>query len=219
MKPYITFPLGILLATSLSQTGVFAAPKQDFMLSSEGDTVDDRFRDPVSSSSFSAVLVAQAMVAQGSMVSVTVTTIETSIINPLSVFNAPTGSLNTTTNPNTTTVDKHGAVIGTYDAESGTGEDRPLDKTLLSHPTITPIRSTPSLHQAATTHRALRTSTTTMYLGASSPPTSTFDGTGCDDVFCNTDGNKVCMHWGGMTSWDISLGPRPGEQPTVIGTC
>ncbi|KAI1335154.1 hypothetical protein F5Y15DRAFT_258018 [Xylariaceae sp. FL0016] len=49
-------------------------------------------------------------------------------------------------------------------------------------------------------------------------PSSTFDLGQCDELFCQ-DGKSICIYWVGYTSWDVSLGPMPGEQPTVIGTC
>ncbi|KAI0417688.1 hypothetical protein F5X98DRAFT_138747 [Xylaria grammica] len=49
--------------------------------------------------------------------------------------------------------------------------------------------------------------------------TSSFSDAICDDIFCNTDGNMICIYWAGVTSWDVSLGPIPGERPTIIGAC
>ncbi|KAI0390240.1 hypothetical protein F5Y17DRAFT_461957 [Xylariaceae sp. FL0594] len=54
---------------------------------------------------------------------------------------------------------------------------------------------------------------------ASPSPTSTFDTNKCDFKYCNAAGSSVCIYWEGYTSWDVSLGPIPGEQPTIIGTC
>ncbi|KAI1640222.1 hypothetical protein F4809DRAFT_591963 [Biscogniauxia mediterranea] len=50
-------------------------------------------------------------------------------------------------------------------------------------------------------------------------PTSTSTFTGyCDYRYC-VDGTSICIYWAGYTSWDVSLGPIPGEIPTAIGTC
>ncbi|KAK7908595.1 hypothetical protein PG985_015898 [Apiospora marii] len=40
----------------------------------------------------------------------------------------------------------------------------------------------------------------------------------CDDEFCS-DGSSWCVYWAGITSWDASKGPVPGEKATIIGTC
>ncbi|KAK6866161.1 hypothetical protein PG995_002689 [Apiospora arundinis] len=40
----------------------------------------------------------------------------------------------------------------------------------------------------------------------------------CDDEFCS-DGSSWCVYWAGITSWDASKGPVPGEKATTIGTC
>ncbi|KAI1500487.1 hypothetical protein F5X99DRAFT_410025 [Biscogniauxia marginata] len=48
-------------------------------------------------------------------------------------------------------------------------------------------------------------------------PTSSFTEN-CDYRYCQ-DGKSICIYWAGYTSWDVSLGPIPGEIPTVIGTC
>ncbi|KAI1460610.1 hypothetical protein F4805DRAFT_369262 [Annulohypoxylon moriforme] len=47
--------------------------------------------------------------------------------------------------------------------------------------------------------------------------TTTFVGR-CDYSFCN-QGTKVCFYWAGVTSWDVSRGPLPGEIPTMLGPC
>ncbi|KAI0597663.1 hypothetical protein F4775DRAFT_593132 [Biscogniauxia sp. FL1348] len=50
-------------------------------------------------------------------------------------------------------------------------------------------------------------------------PTSTSTFTGyCDYRYC-ASGTSICIYWAGYTSWDVSLGPIPGEIPTAIGTC
>ncbi|KAI0191252.1 hypothetical protein EV127DRAFT_429012 [Xylaria flabelliformis] len=125
------------------------------------------------------------------MVAVTVTTIETTIVDTI-------------------------AVPGAYVSDTAT------DMAPLAINSAIPLQhadSTSSLPQIIHTDGAMTTSATNMAIGLGPSPTSTFDDAICDDIFCNTDGNRICIYWGGVTSWDISLGPIPGEQPTIIGTC
>lgn len=40
----------------------------------------------------------------------------------------------------------------------------------------------------------------------------------CDYSYC--DGSvSWCFYWGGITSYDVSLGPVPGETRTSVGEC
>ncbi|KAI1104643.1 hypothetical protein F4804DRAFT_306346 [Jackrogersella minutella] len=48
--------------------------------------------------------------------------------------------------------------------------------------------------------------------------TSSFTGQ-CDYSYCDEQGDNVCFYWAGVTSWDVSLGPIPGEIPTTLGPC
>ncbi|KAI1116952.1 hypothetical protein F5Y14DRAFT_404279 [Nemania sp. NC0429] len=70
-----------------------------------------------------------------------------------------------------------------------------------------------------TNHSTVTTFKTITSMASSSPHTTSFDDDSCDEIFCNTDGNKICIYWAGLTSWDVSRGPMPGERPTIIGAC
>ncbi|KAI0879247.1 hypothetical protein GGS24DRAFT_496065 [Hypoxylon argillaceum] len=78
---------------------------------------------------------------------------------------------------------------------------------------------TPFQHASSTSSRlrsTQRNSTVTKFTTATpkasaSSHTSNFNNDLCDDIFCNTDGNKVCIYWAGITSWDVSLGAIPGR--------
>ncbi|KAI5928378.1 hypothetical protein F4810DRAFT_705318 [Camillea tinctor] len=73
---------------------------------------------------------------------------------------------------------------------------------------------------AFTTTTEIVTETITASVGpppTTSAPASTFTGY-CDYNYCQ-NGTSICFYWAGYTSWDVSLGPIPGEIPTSIGTC
>ncbi|ROT38532.1 hypothetical protein SODALDRAFT_378727 [Sodiomyces alkalinus F11] len=40
----------------------------------------------------------------------------------------------------------------------------------------------------------------------------------CAHAWCQ-DGTSMCGYWAGITSWDISHGPRPGMVHTAVGPC
>ncbi|RYO99613.1 hypothetical protein DL764_006754 [Monosporascus ibericus] len=40
----------------------------------------------------------------------------------------------------------------------------------------------------------------------------------CDNVLCTND-RVWCWYWGGITGYDVGLGPLPGETITVLGAC
>ncbi|KAI0549397.1 hypothetical protein F4679DRAFT_546975 [Xylaria curta] len=184
----------ILLATQLFLAGVLAAPGRDYIAKWENDIiVSDNSKDSAFLRSHRAMSVTKAAPAELAMVAVTVTTIETTIVDTVAVPDVLDGR--------TITI-----------CVSGTA----IDMAPMTINSAIPLRhagSTSSLLQI------INTSAMTMAGSLASSPTSTFDDAVCDDVFCNTDGNRICIYWGGMTSWDISLGPIPGEQPTIIGTC
>ncbi|KAH6654430.1 hypothetical protein BKA67DRAFT_535752 [Truncatella angustata] len=45
---------------------------------------------------------------------------------------------------------------------------------------------------------------------------STSFTTRCDNALCS-EGSRWCFYWAGVTSWDVSLGPIPGETHTILG--
>ncbi|KAI1743688.1 hypothetical protein F4680DRAFT_471191 [Xylaria scruposa] len=194
MEQHIVSLVRILLATQLFLAGILAAPGRDYIAKSENDIItSDNSRDSAFLSSYRAMSVTKAVTAELAMVAVTVTTIETTIVDTVAVPDVLDGR--------TTTMCISGTATGMA----------PMT-----------INSAIPLRHAGSTSSPLQiinTSTMTMAARLGSSPTSTFDDAVCDDIFCNTDGNRICIYWGGMTSWDISLGPIPGEQPTIIGTC
>ncbi|KAI1467102.1 uncharacterized protein F4812DRAFT_465212 [Daldinia caldariorum] len=82
-----------------------------------------------------------------------------------------------------------------------------------STPTLTPFTN----QTTSETARLLTTTAPPLSSTSSSRSRSSFTGH-CDYSFCNS-GSKVCFYWAGITSWDVSRGPVPGEVPTIIGTC
>lgn len=40
----------------------------------------------------------------------------------------------------------------------------------------------------------------------------------CQPKYCE-NGSEYCHYWGGVTGWDISLGPVPGMTRTSLGPC
>jgi hypothetical protein len=52
------------------------------------------------------------------------------------------------------------------------------------------------------------------------PPTtlSTSFTNKCDNAFCS-EGSRWCFYWGGVSSYDVTLGPIPGETHTILGAC
>ncbi|KAI8947452.1 hypothetical protein F4801DRAFT_582423 [Xylaria longipes] len=201
MEHQIIFLLSILLVTQLFLAGVLAAPGRNPVANSGNSIImSNNFKGPA-------------------MVTVSVAAIETTIVDTIMVLS---GSTTTTDTPSTAADDQHETVAVTYTAEPGADAGTFTGMAPLSVNSATPLlhaASTSSLLQIINTDSATMTAATITAAASSLHSTSKFDDTICDDIFCNTDGNKICIYWGGVTSWDISLGPMPGERPTVIGTC
>ncbi|KAH8162735.1 hypothetical protein CIB48_g5512 [Xylaria polymorpha] len=216
MEQHNLLLLSILLVTSLP--GVLAAPGRPYIAKSENAIiVSANVKDPETSISHRAMFVTKVVTAEPAMVTVTVTTIETTIVDTLEVPDTLNGIINAASTPGTATDDQQTI---TYTAEPGTDADTSTGmKPLFINSTAPNAGSTSSLLQIINTDSATMASATITAMGSSLSPTTTFDYALCDDIFCNTVGNKICLYWAGMTSWDVSLGPIPGERPTIIGTC
>ncbi|KAI0448002.1 hypothetical protein F4803DRAFT_567636 [Xylaria telfairii] len=214
MGQYILFLLGTLLVTQLSLAGVLAAPRRTYIAKPEDNIiVGDNFKDPESSSFHSAMFVTKVVTAEPAMVTVTITAIETTIVNTLN------GTINATSTQRTAT---DGQQTITYNAKPGTDTDISTSMKPLFINSTAPLHhagSTSSLPQIINTDSSVMASAAITAMGPLLSPSTTFDGVVCDDIFCNTDGNKICIYWAGMTSWDVSRGPIPGVRPTIIGTC
>ncbi|RYO75903.1 hypothetical protein DL766_005599 [Monosporascus sp. MC13-8B] len=80
--------------------------------------------------------------------------------------------------------------------------------------------STPTPQQQAITrapdpNKALPQVYTVSVSGGSAGASTTIH---CDNVLC-TDDSVWCWYWGGITGYDVGLGPLPGETITVLGLC
>ncbi|KAI0476709.1 hypothetical protein F4859DRAFT_59165 [Xylaria cf. heliscus] len=221
MKQQIIFLLGIMAVAQLSLASVLAASGRNYMANAGNGTTSNNSKEWASSSSHRAISVAKVVTAEPATVTVTITTIETTIVDTNVVPDTLDSSI-IITNTSDITTDNQTVTI-TYTAVSGTDDGTSADTTSLSvnaTPLFQRLGSTSSSSlQAINTDSVMMASSTITVVGSSSSTPSTTDVITCDDIFCNTDGNKICIYWGGMTSWDISLGPIPGERPTIIGTC
>ncbi|KAI0426424.1 hypothetical protein F5Y09DRAFT_351321 [Xylaria sp. FL1042] len=169
------------------------------------------------------------------VVVVTMTTIETINVEPVAAdIDAPNSTSTFTAASGGSVDDQHETVTATYTPvviDTGTSNDDPAGTTSTGKASLFVYTKTPPRHPISTslaprsmdkgnvtTTFVVVTLTITSTL-SSSPSTSSFNEAICDDIYCNTDGNKICIYWAGVTSWDVSRGPMPGERPTVIGTC
>ncbi|OAA33061.1 hypothetical protein AAL_00526 [Moelleriella libera RCEF 2490] len=77
------------------------------------------------------------------------------------------------------------------------------------HPALAPLET-----------NALAAVTTVMpaKAGSTAPP-SLSTTQSCDYAYCDEYGSKWCYVWGGITGFDISKGPIPGETRIGIGLC
>ncbi|KAI0911557.1 hypothetical protein F4823DRAFT_560835 [Ustulina deusta] len=165
--------------------------------------------------------------SQDARVTVTVTTIETAMIE------SDTASLDGLDSSSTrgSANDQPETAAITYTPEAGTGtgaSNVDLVGTASTDETSRGVNTKTSLHHPSSIfspphgtggNSAVTTLATITPVTSSSLSTSTFDDASCDVIFCNTDGNRICIYWAGVTSWDVSRGPIPGERPTVIGAC
>ncbi|KAJ8119691.1 hypothetical protein ONZ43_g3414 [Nemania bipapillata] len=205
MQQNTLFHLSTLLIGQIFLACILAVPMLNHVVNTETDLIiyDDFKKLASSGSIYVADIIEEVTVtaepdtatvtASLVIVTVTVTTIETTIINS----DAGTSGSDLTV---TTAADVTTQFVDTT--------------TSFQHASSTSSRL-PSIHPNSTvTKFTTKTSKT-----SSSLHTSSFSDELCDDIFCNTDGNKICIYWAGVTSWDVSLGAMPGEQPTIIGTC
>ncbi|KAK9423536.1 hypothetical protein SUNI508_04017 [Seiridium unicorne] len=72
------------------------------------------------------------------------------------------------------------------------------------------------------TETAIVEPSTTQSLPPPPPPPPTTLSTSftykCDEMFCS-QGSQWCFYWGGVSSYDITRGPVPGETHTILGQC
>lgn len=105
-------------------------------------------------------------------------------------------------------------------ASAAWAHSQPLDA-YTSHATVT-VAANPAVPISTeggtlTTTRAFPTTTSTLEKRISGLGTGSFAGH-CDYSICE-GGSNVCFYWAGMTSWDVSSGPVPGEVATTLGSC
>lgn len=197
MQQHIIFLLSSLLLSWPSLAGVLPVARGDETNLGSDLALDDNFEKPAPSNIPSITVTTTAIATQLSIVTVTVTTIKTAVVNTIET--------------NSDILGDSVAVAITPGASSG-------DRTMV--PAVTPSPHAGSTSPLLKRENADSTMTTlaTITSPDSSSTTSFYTGT-CDDLFCNTEGNLVCMYWAGLTSWDASHGPIPGEIPTIVGTC
>ncbi|KAI1425987.1 hypothetical protein F5Y12DRAFT_794933 [Xylaria sp. FL1777] len=200
----------------------------------------DELKRLITSSSNHALIVTETVTAGSdtainiSMITVTVTTIETTIIESVTASLDELNSSSAITVSSRRSADDQisaKSIKINYDPDAGTdtrtsnvdpvGTSSTAKATLLVH-TKGPVRYPSSVFSSLRgTHgnSSATTFATITSVTSSSLSTSTFNEAICDDIFCNTEGNRVCIYWAGVTSWDVSRGPMPGERPTVLGPC
>ncbi|KAI0976190.1 hypothetical protein F4678DRAFT_456510 [Xylaria arbuscula] len=222
--------LCILPFLCLCWAGILPVPGSDDIVNTEPDLAASHgFKKlPAQSSDRIMTVTETVMAPQDAMVVVTTTIIETTVVVSVTPdFETPSSSITTATpgspvdnQPQTTTI-KYTSAASTDTRVSDTHavNTTSIDKTSLLIDTKTPPHHPSSTLQSTHKNNATTTFVTITSGAPSSSSTTSFDDATCDDIFCNTDGNRICMYWAGVTSWDISRGPMPGERPTIIGAC
>ncbi|GAP89225.1 hypothetical protein SAMD00023353_1200550 [Rosellinia necatrix] len=211
MQQHIVFRLSALLTTQLSIAGVFSAPGRNNAAGAAASLIIvDGFGGSTSLNTFHDMTTAGAVMADTNivkrttcldMVAVAVTAVDTTTVNVIT--SGPDG------------LDSSGIVTVIATASESSNADIPLG---LAN-SFRHARSTSSSPHGTSTHNSTATFAKVTSAASSLFSTSSFDEALCDDIFCNTEGNKVCIYWAGYTSYDVSRGPLPGEQPTVLGPC
>lgn len=225
MQQHMICRLSILLLAHIFLAAVLAAPRSNQVVNIETDLiVGANFEEPASWSSSSDVAIMGVVAAEPgmdtviiapTMVTVSVTTIKTTIVDPVTIVPDVINSSGVVI-PEALTDDQPETLAITYAAEHGTNAQ--ASNIVMTH-MIADHASSTSQSLRHTNYTTTTTFKTITSMASSSSSTSSFDLDFCDEIFCNTDGNKVCIYWAGFTSWDVSLGPIPGERPTVIGSC
>ncbi|KAI1823066.1 hypothetical protein F4861DRAFT_351358 [Xylaria intraflava] len=241
------FRLSILLIMRLFMASALAMPGMNYAVDHEVHPVarDDLKKSSTHSSHHTVLVTATVTVtvrpeidtptSRPAVVSVTTTetTVKTTVVDTVTI-NSDTKHSSTAIDTSGASTDKQsGTVIMTGTTKASTDSaaaTTTIDTTDMSSttsldvtaPSVIPFQhptSTSSRSQVRSTENTMTTFATITAADSSFSATSTFNEAICDDIFCNGDGKKVCIYWVGYTSWDVSLGPMPGEQPTVIGTC
>ncbi|RYP21206.1 hypothetical protein DL765_002345 [Monosporascus sp. GIB2] len=81
--------------------------------------------------------------------------------------------------------------------------------------TPTPAPQQRTITRAPDPEKALPQAYTVSASGGSGGASTTIH---CDNVLCTND-SVWCWYWGGITGYDVGLGPLPGETITVLGPC
>ncbi|KAJ8121819.1 hypothetical protein O1611_g10002 [Lasiodiplodia mahajangana] len=239
MSHHIISRLSILLIVQAFLAGILARPMPDGIVKPETDLVaGDDFNESTSVISHrvmanmemaTATVTAQpdmvSVTVQRSIVIVTVTTIETTVANT----NASGSTVLIVPGTSNGNQSETSTIIYTA-APNNDNQTSRIKLASTNSTNTTPLTvgpgtsfwhatSTSSEFRGTGTDRTVTKLTTITSMASHSRPTSSFNSDLCDEIYCNTDGNKVCIYWAGITSWDISLGPLPGERPTIVGTC
>ncbi|KAI1799509.1 hypothetical protein F4811DRAFT_568137 [Daldinia bambusicola] len=107
----------------------------------------------------------------------------------------------------------------TVTVTAGDPTETPIGYGYPSASTATPTPTPTPFTNQTTSETAPQLTTTPPFSSSASSSRTRSSFTGyCDYSYCNS-GSKVCFYWAGITSWDVSRGPVPGEVPTIIGTC
>ncbi|KAI0408686.1 hypothetical protein F4802DRAFT_360501 [Xylaria palmicola] len=223
MLQHIVLHLSTLLVTQFLSADALAMPGWNNTVKPEPDLiVRDDFEKLAPSASRHVVSAMGALPAESSAFTVTLTTVETTIVGTVT---AP-DTMDISSSPNTIKIDTGNppqvvTITLTVEAPAaaGTPGTGAVSTAMSVSTSFQHAGSTSPVSQGTNMNKTTETSATITPVASSSISTSTLDDIVCDDVFCNTDGNRVCIYWGGYTSWDVSLGPVPGERPTIIGTC
>ncbi|KAI1192755.1 hypothetical protein F5X97DRAFT_339863 [Nemania serpens] len=226
MLQHMIFHLSILLLIHIFLVTVLAAPRPNQVVNTESDLIlgaNIGELAPWSSSHDMGVVTAQLdiVTVPPGTVTVTVTTIETTIIDTVTVVPDVVNGSSAVISEGLTDNQLEMLTI-IYAAEPGTNAQASnIGMTHTIADLVTSFQHASSTSQSFrhTNHSTATTFKTITSMTSSSSPTSSLDDDFCDDIFCNTDGNRVCIYWAGFTSWDVSLGPIPGERPTIIGAC
>lgn len=80
---------------------------------------------------------------------------------------------------------------------------------------VTSVMSPTETSTCAATSQKSTTVVTAATTTQAPDPASTYS---CDIRYCR-DGTQFCEYWAGITGWDVSEGPIPGETITALGPC
>ncbi|KAI1432349.1 hypothetical protein GGR50DRAFT_615407 [Xylaria sp. CBS 124048] len=236
MQKIMIVRLSFLLSMQLFLAGILAVPGMSHLIGQKVDLIaGDDLKKSSSESTHHTVLVTETVTVTlqsdpitatshpgVASVTVTMTTIKTTRVNTLT-FDPSGGHSDSTIEASTD--EESGTITNTLSKDVGadgitiTPSATSTDPEGTSAIPALPLSSTFAGHQTVSTRNTLTTFATITAMDSPSSSTSSFDTAICEDMFCNTEGNRVCIYWAGFTSWDVSRGPIPGEIPTVLGKC